>query len=127
MLFTPKSDHKYSMVSLHTLFSNKIERKLLNSEQILIVVASHAPTSVLAEVETIGLGLTLVLVALNNWEKPGLFPLKKTTAHIMPFSDLKPVTARYVYQIWQKEWDKTILVCNKFHKIRPKLLDNLKL
>jgi len=66
MLFTPKSDHKYSMVSLHTLFSNKIERKLLNSEQILIVVASHAPTSVLAEVETIGLGLTLVLVALTK-------------------------------------------------------------
>jgi len=57
--------------------------------------------------------------------KPRIVSLEKTAAHIMPFSDLKPLTARYVYQIWQKEWDKTILVCNKFHKIRPKLSDNL--
>ena len=35
----------------------------------------------------------------------------------MPFSDLKPLTAKYVYQIWQKEWDETVLVSNKFHEI----------
>ena len=35
---------------------------------------------------------------------------KKTTADLMPFLDLKPLTAKYVYQIWQKEWDETGLV-----------------
>ena len=28
---------------------------------------------------------------------------KKPTADLMPFSDLKPLTAKYVYQIWQNE------------------------
>ena len=37
----------------------------------------------------------------------------------MPFSDLKPLAAKYVYQIWYKEWDETVLVCNKFHEIPP--------
>ena len=43
----------------------------------------------------------------------------------MPFSDLKPLTAKYVYQVWQKEWDETGLVSNKFHEILPKLPDKL--
>ena len=43
----------------------------------------------------------------------------------MPFSDLKLLTAKYVYQVWQKEWDETVLICNKFHKILPKLPDKL--
>ena len=43
----------------------------------------------------------------------------------MPFSDLNPLTAKYVYQIWQKEWDETVLVSNKFHEILPKLPDKL--
>ena len=43
----------------------------------------------------------------------------------MPFSDLKPLTAKYVYQIWRKEWDETSLAFNKFDEILPKLLDNL--
>ena len=42
---------------------------------------------------------------------------QKPTADLMPFSDLKPLTAKYVYQIWQKEWDETVLVSKKFHKI----------
>ena len=50
---------------------------------------------------------------------------KKLTADLMPFSDLKPLTAKYVYQIWQKEWDETGLVSNKFHEILPKLPDKL--
>ena len=50
---------------------------------------------------------------------------KKPTADLMPFSDLKPLTAKYVYQIWQKEWDETVLVSNKFHKILPKLPNKL--
>ena len=43
----------------------------------------------------------------------------------MHFSDLKPLTAKYVYQVWQKEWDETGLVSNTFHEILPKLLDKL--
>ena len=43
----------------------------------------------------------------------------------MPYSDLKPLTAKYVYQVWQKEWDETGLVSNKFHEIQPKLPDKL--
>ena len=43
----------------------------------------------------------------------------------MPFSDLQPLTAKYVYQIWQKEWDETVSASNKFHEILPKLLDKL--
>ena len=50
---------------------------------------------------------------------------KKPTASLMPFSDLKPLTAKYVYRIWQKEWDETVLVSNKFHEILPKLPDKL--
>ena len=43
----------------------------------------------------------------------------------MPFSDLEPLTAKYVYLIWQKEWDETVLESNKFHEILPKLPDKL--
>ena len=43
----------------------------------------------------------------------------------MPFSDLKPLTAKYVYQVLQKEWDETVLVSNKFHEILPKLPNKL--
>ena len=43
----------------------------------------------------------------------------------MPFSDLQPLTAKYVYQIWQKEWDETVSASNKFHEILPKLPDKL--
>ena len=46
---------------------------------------------------------------------------KKPTDDLMPFSDLKPSTAKYVYQVWQKEWDETGLISNKFHEILPKL------
>ena len=50
---------------------------------------------------------------------------KKPTADLMPLSDLKPLTAKYEYQMWQKEWDETVLVSNKFHKILLKLPDKL--
>ena len=49
----------------------------------------------------------------------------KPTADLMPFWDLKPLTAKYVYQVWQKEWDETDLVSNKFHEILPKPPDKL--
>ena len=47
-----------------------------------------------------------------------------TADHVL-FSDLKPSTARYVCQVWQKEWDETGLVSNKFHESLPKLSDKL--
>ena len=37
----------------------------------------------------------------------------------------RDLTAKYVYQVWQKEWDETGLVSNKFHEILPKLPDKL--
>ena len=43
----------------------------------------------------------------------------------MPFSDLKLLTAKYVYQVWQKEWNETVLVSNKFNEILPKLPNKL--
>ena len=43
----------------------------------------------------------------------------------MSFSDLKPITTKYVYQICQKEWDETVLVSNKFHETLPKHPDKL--
>ena len=49
----------------------------------------------------------------------------KPTADLMPFSDLKPLTAKYVYQVWQEEWDETGLVSNNCHGILPKLADKL--
>ena len=50
---------------------------------------------------------------------------KKPTADLMPFSDLKPLTAKYVHKVWLNEWDKTGLLFNKFHEILPKLPDKL--
>ena len=28
---------------------------------------------------------------------------------LMPFSDLKPLTDKYIHQVWQKEWDEALL------------------
>ena len=44
---------------------------------------------------------------------------------LMPFTDLKPLTAKYIHQVWQKEWDEAIIVSNKLHDILPKLSDEL--
>ena len=51
--------------------------------------------------------------------------LIEPTADLMPFSDLKPLTAKYVHKVWLNEWDKTGLLFNKFHEILPKLPDKL--
>ena len=42
----------------------------------------------------------------------------------MPLSDLKPLTAKYEYLVWKKEWDETGLVSNKFHEIHRNLQTN---
>ena len=36
---------------------------------------------------------------------------------LIPFSNLKPLTSKYVCEVWQKEWDEADLVSNKFHEI----------
>ena len=36
------------------------------------------------------------------------------TACLVPFSDLKPLTSKYVCELWQ-EWDGAGLISNKFH------------
>ena len=50
---------------------------------------------------------------------------KEPIDDLMPFSDLKPFTAKYIQQVWQKEWNETIIVSNKLHDIIPKLSDKL--
>ena len=49
----------------------------------------------------------------------------KPTDDFMPFSDQKPLIAKYIHKIWLKEWDETVLVSSKFNKILPKLPDKL--
>ena len=43
---------------------------------------------------------------------------KEPIDDLMPFSDLKPLTAKYIHQVRQKEWDEAIIVSNKLHDIR---------
>ena len=50
---------------------------------------------------------------------------KEPTDDLMPFSDLKPLTAKYVHQVWQKEWDEAVTVSNKLHDSLPKLSGKL--
>ena len=50
---------------------------------------------------------------------------RNQTADLMSLSDIKPLTAKYVLQIWQKEWDERILVSNKLHEILPKFSEHL--
>ena len=35
------------------------------------------------------------------------------------------MTAKYVHQVWQKEWDETVMVSSKLHESLPKLPDKL--
>ena len=46
---------------------------------------------------------------------------KEPTVDLMPFSDLKPLSASYIHPVWQKEWDEAVIVSNKLHEILPKL------
>ena len=50
---------------------------------------------------------------------------KELAVDLMPLSDLKPLTAKYIHQVWQKEWDEAVIVSNKLHEILPKLSDRL--
>ena len=50
---------------------------------------------------------------------------KEPTDDRTSFSDLKPLTAKYIHQAWQKEWDEAIIVSSKLHGILPKLSDKL--
>ena len=50
---------------------------------------------------------------------------KEATDDLMPFLDLKPLTAKYIHQVWQKEWDEAVIVSNKLHEILGKISDKL--
>ena len=47
------------------------------------------------------------------------------TAGLVPFSDLKPLTSKYVCEVWQREWDEAGLISNKFHEILPRISGKL--
>ena len=44
---------------------------------------------------------------------------KEPIDDLMSFSDLKPLTAKYIHQVWPKKWDEAIIVSNKLHDILP--------
>ena len=50
---------------------------------------------------------------------------KEPIDDLMSFSDLKPLSAKYIHRVQQKEWDEAIIVFNKLHDILPKLSDKL--
>ena len=50
---------------------------------------------------------------------------KEPTDDLTPFSDLKPLTAKYIHQVQQNEWDEAVIVSNKLRQILPKLSDKL--
>ena len=50
---------------------------------------------------------------------------KEPIDDLMPFSDLKPLTGKYIHHVWQKEWEKDNTVSSKLHDILPKLSDKL--
>ena len=47
------------------------------------------------------------------------------TAGLIPFSNLKPLTSKYVCEVWQRNWDEAGLISNKFHEILPELSGKL--
>ena len=47
------------------------------------------------------------------------------TAGLVPFSDLKPLTSKYVCEVWQREWDEAGLISNNFHESLPRLSGKL--
>ena len=44
---------------------------------------------------------------------------KEPIDDLMPFSELKPLTAKYIHQVWKKEWDEAIKVSNRLRDILP--------
>ena len=50
---------------------------------------------------------------------------KEPTNDLMPFSDLKPLTAKCRHKVWQKECGETVTVFNKRHGSLPTLSDKL--
>ena len=71
--------------------------------------------------------MTLIAVFLNSkTDRAAKEALEKEPLDgIMLFVYLKPLTAKYIHQVWQKEWDEAIIVSNKLHDILPKLSDEL--
>ena len=51
--------------------------------------------------------------------------LNTELAGLVPFSDLKALTSKYVCEVWQREWDEAGLISNKFHEILLRLSGKL--
>ena len=47
------------------------------------------------------------------------------TDDFAPSSDLTPLTAKHLHQVWQKGWDQAVIVSYKLQEILPKLSDKL--
>ena len=56
---------------------------------------------------------------------PVYFRSNFVTDDLVPFSDLSPLTAKYIHRVWQREWDEAVIVSNKLHEILLKLSDKL--
>ena len=49
---------------------------------------------------------------------------KEPADGLMPFSDIKPLTAKYVHQVWQKKWDY-VGISNTLHEIFTKAVGQM--
>ena len=58
---------------------------------------------------------TVVIQALNT----------EPTAGLIPFSDLKSLTSKYVCEVWQRKWDEAGLISDKLHETLPRLSGKL--
>ena len=47
------------------------------------------------------------------------------TAGLVPLSDMKHLTSKYVCEVWQREWDEAGLASNTFYEILPRLSGKL--
>ena len=48
---------------------------------------------------------------------------KEPTDHLM--LSLKPLTAKLIHPVWQKEWAESVRVSNKLHELLPNFSDKL--
>ena len=58
-------------------------------------------------------------------ERVAYYYLKNLQSTSCPVQTEKPLTAKYIHQVWQKELDEVVIVSNKLHEILPKLSDKL--
>ena len=60
-------------------------------------------------------------VAADRTAKEALH--KELVDYLTPFSDLKPLTAKYIHQGWQKVRGEAVIIADKLHEILRTLSD----